>query len=308
MSWAKMDDRANEHEKLLDAGAEACWLWACGLMYCNRQQKKTGRIPKAIVHKGMLYPGLGEEQARRLVDVGLWHDEDSVYQVHDYYGWNPELRDKRAEAGRQGGKNSGKARREAKVEAKPKQIASDERSKTEAKVEAEQEANTKQPDDVTGSKTEAPPEPRAQTRAYAGTDARGIHPTPPHPDQSETTTTETCQDDRASGTHPVVVVGASGAKVPCPKDLQLTEDQRATLAITPGIQDWAIDALTQRFVGNFRSDLDDLRPLTTWRKCLWQAVISDWNTPARRPRKPEPEPSSARADDTGGYGRAEDWT
>jgi hypothetical protein len=305
VSWAKMDDRANEHEKMVEAGADACWLWACGLMYCNRQQKKTGRIPKTIVHKGMLYPGLGEEQAKRLVDVGLWHDADSAYQIHEYHGWNPELRDKRAEAGRQGGKSSGKARREAKTEAKPKQLASADRSKTEATGEANKEATAEQRSSASGGKHEATGEPRAQTRAYAGTDARGIHPTPPHPKETETTTTKTVDQERASGTHPVAA--ASGSKVPCPKDLTITDDQRATLAMTPGVPDWAIDALTRRFIGNNQADPEDQRPLVTWRKCLWQAIVGDWNNPAKRPRKPEPEPSPDRADDTGGYGRAEDW-
>lgn len=128
MSWAKVDDRANEHPKQLKAGPKACWLWACGLMYCNRQAKKTGRIPKTVVHSGMLFPGLGAKDAQKLIEADLWSDDGDSYVVHEYERWNPEkkpqhepgsLSEKRANAGRLGGKRSGEVRsnREANHEA-----------------------------------------------------------------------------------------------------------------------------------------------------------------------------------------------
>lgn len=169
MSWAKIDDRANEHPKLLKAGPKACWAWACGLMYCNRQAKKTGQIPKVVAH-GMLYPGIGAREAAKLVAVGLWRDEGDHYEVHEHGQWNSEKRpsltpeelsEVRAEAGRTGGRRSGESRREAN-EAKQKQntepIASEVRSK-----------NGNQ---LLGSRTDAP--------AYAHRRALDPpHPTPP---------------------------------------------------------------------------------------------------------------------------------
>jgi len=152
MTWAKVDDRANENVKQLKAGPAACWLWVCGLMYCNRQPKKDGRIPKEVLP--LLFPTLGKRQANRLVAAGLWHDAGDCYQVHDYHGWNPELREIRAEAGRKGGQASSKAR--SNPEAKAKQVASDD----EANERTSNEANA---------------------FARVGTDARRIHPTPPHP-------------------------------------------------------------------------------------------------------------------------------
>jgi hypothetical protein len=88
MSWAKVDDRANEHRKQLEAGAEACWLWTCGLMYANRQDARDGFIPALVLP--MLYPFRGPKKlAARLVDVGLWEKVDGGYRVHNYHQWNP---------------------------------------------------------------------------------------------------------------------------------------------------------------------------------------------------------------------------
>lgn len=267
MSWAKLDDRANEHEKQVAAGAKACWLWACGLMYCNRQAKKLGRIPKTIVESGMLFPGLGKAEAKKLVEVELWHDGGDAYVVHEFHGWNPELREKRAEAGREGGKRSGEAKREAKS----KQLATD--------PEANDEANAKQLALDGEAKPEAKPEARAQTPAYARTDARRIHPTPPHPTDQTNTTTQDPAGNRAGG--------GGGGDITCPKNLRLTEDQRETL-VTSLIPPWAIDILTARYVSNNLVGSNP-RPFEAWLKCLSSYVSSEWNNPRHRPQKPEPE-------------------
>jgi len=101
MTWAKVDDHANEHRKQIAAGAEACWLWTCGLMYANRQAARDGFIPAAIV--GMLYPLKNATKlAKRLVEVGLWVAVDGGYQVHQFTAWNQtkEQRDHELEQGR----------------------------------------------------------------------------------------------------------------------------------------------------------------------------------------------------------------
>lgn len=255
MSWAKIDDRANEHAKQIAAGPKACWLWACGLMYCNRQARKTGRIPKAIVDAGMLFPGLGKREAATLSRVGLWHDDGEAYEVHDYFPWNPELRETRAEAGRRGGLRSGEARREAK----PKQVASDERSKTEANSEAKNEA-------------------RAQTRAGS---------TPPHP------TEEPAAEDPTGSPRENPEPQPPQLRIPCPPSLKLSDDQRGTLE-TGMIPGWAIDALTLRFVTKFMDDKSDRRREIDWRKGLVTAITGDWNNPAKRPKPPDKEQAQDR--------------
>lgn len=102
MSWAKLDDRANEHHKQLEAGAEACWLWACGLMYANRQDERDGFIPAAMV--SMLYPFTNAPNlAERLVSVGLWRKRKGGFVIHNYHKWNQtkEQREAELEAGRE---------------------------------------------------------------------------------------------------------------------------------------------------------------------------------------------------------------
>lgn len=125
MSWVRIDDGAPDHPKLLKAGAEACWLWVCGLAYCNRQAKKRdGFIPTEKVPA--LYPIRGAMRlADKLVEVGLWERVDGGFLVHDYLEFQPtsDLRAARAEAGRRGGQRSGEVRR-SNGEAKPKQVAS----------------------------------------------------------------------------------------------------------------------------------------------------------------------------------------
>jgi len=121
MTWVKIDDLASENEKLVKAGGLAAWLWACGLMYCNRQKKKTGFIPSQQVRK--LYACYSDAQsqklAAKLVDVGLWEPTNGGFRVHDYGEFQPlsveqqeQLSASRSEAGRRGGKRSGESRRQ----------------------------------------------------------------------------------------------------------------------------------------------------------------------------------------------------
>jgi hypothetical protein len=89
VSWARLDDRANEHVKLLAAGAQACWLWSCGLMYANRQKARDGFVPEAMVPG--LYVPLAKDAKRlaaKLVDVGLWEKVKGGFQIHDYHAIN----------------------------------------------------------------------------------------------------------------------------------------------------------------------------------------------------------------------------
>lgn len=131
MTWVRLDDGASQHRKVLAAGAEAAWLWACGLMYANRQPAKDGIIPAVALP--ILYPlRQPAKLAAKLVEVGLWEAVDGGWRVHDYHDYQPSvedaeaLREKRSEAGRRGGLRSGESRRsnEATDEANAKQVAS----------------------------------------------------------------------------------------------------------------------------------------------------------------------------------------
>jgi len=129
VSWVRIDDRAREHRKLLKAKADGCWMWACGLMYCNSQKARDGFIPDEIVSQ--LYPFRAPiKLAARLVSVGLWERVEGGFRVHDYHDYQfngvdaASISAKRAEAGRAGGIKSGATRRD-KAEAKTKQVASE---------------------------------------------------------------------------------------------------------------------------------------------------------------------------------------
>lgn len=126
MSWVKLDDHTNEHVKMLVAGAEAAWLWACGLMYCNRQKKRDGVIPADMVSS--LYAKFSVRRSRSLacdlVKCGLWEEITGGFRVHDYHDYQPteealaDLRAKRKAAGSKGGK--AKAERAAASKASSK--------------------------------------------------------------------------------------------------------------------------------------------------------------------------------------------
>lgn len=276
MSWAKVDDRANEHPKLLEVGAKAAWLWVCGLMYCNRQPKKTGRIPKTVVDAGMLYPGLGKGEAKKLTQAGLWHDVGSEYEVHQHSSWNPELSKTRSDAGRVGGLKSAETRREAKEQATEEANQEANGQANLKQVASENEANGQ----ATGEASAGLAHSRARTHAQTRAGSTPPHPTPDQPD------TTTQGPDRPPAL--AVVSGGGGdsqGKIPCPKDLVLTTDQRGTLLGTALIPDWAIDVLTARFVANQQAGDSQDRPLSAWRKCLSQAISGWWNNPQHRPRR-----------------------
>lgn len=146
MAWVKLDDHFAEHPKIATAGPLAGWLHVCALCYCNRHLT-DGFIPARVLGTLVDFTGINDEAngeakpkqlASVLLAVGLWEAAEGGYLIHDYLDYNPSrdeviaTREKRAEAGRIGGKRSGLARNEAK----PKQNASNVPSKPGSKTEA----------------------------------------------------------------------------------------------------------------------------------------------------------------------------
>ncbi len=125
MTWAKVDDHANEHRKQIAAGGEACWLWTCGLMYANRQTARDGFIPAAVV--GMLYPYPPAKTAKlaaRLVAVGLWVEADGGYRIHQFTIWNQtkEQREHELEEGRRRAAKSYEQRKANGINSSPEEV------------------------------------------------------------------------------------------------------------------------------------------------------------------------------------------
>jgi len=92
MSWARIDERANNNAKLLALTDAAYRLWACALVYCQdnltdgfvadsapRTFGVRGSVPKAI-----------DELCAVLVPnkKPLWQKVAGGYQVNDYADWN----------------------------------------------------------------------------------------------------------------------------------------------------------------------------------------------------------------------------
>ena len=117
MTWVKLDDQFADHPKVVAAGPMAAWLYVCGLTYAARLMT-DGYIPNAQVRRLADIEG-SDEQALRLVDVGLWEVVEDGFQIHDYEDYQltrADIEKKRA-AGQAGGKASAKARATAPDEA-----------------------------------------------------------------------------------------------------------------------------------------------------------------------------------------------
>ncbi len=158
MSWAKIDDHANEFHKQLAAGPEACWFWVCGLMFANRQRERDGFIPEAVI--SMLYPVKSPKRlANKLIEVGLWDEAPGGYQIHNYHGWNPTP--EQVEAERAAGRERA-AKSYAKKHPKKSEPSPEEKPKTPSEEEpkkTDSSGSTPLHSDSTPGEEEIPPPP-----------------------------------------------------------------------------------------------------------------------------------------------------
>ena len=99
--WGRFDDNFPHHPKARRAGPEACWLFVCGVLHCNRFT--TNGFIDAL-DLDILYPcpewarGHVEELAERLVKAGLWELVKGGWQIHDYADYQREaMKDARDE-------------------------------------------------------------------------------------------------------------------------------------------------------------------------------------------------------------------
>lgn len=83
MAWFKVDDGLAFHEKVVAAGNAAMGLWVRAGAWSS-DQMRDGFIP---AHMAAL---LGTEtQARKLVQVRLWHEVEGGYSFHEWEERNP---------------------------------------------------------------------------------------------------------------------------------------------------------------------------------------------------------------------------
>ena len=112
MGWGRIDDRFDDHQKVIDLleyeqGAAAVGLWTLCFTWAHRSTRKPGKVPGLIpLSLPRRYVGpAGREMAALLVKVGLWEERgEDGWLFHDFDKYLPteQTRDARAEAGRKG--------------------------------------------------------------------------------------------------------------------------------------------------------------------------------------------------------------
>lgn len=145
--WLRLDDGYRENPKielLVDrAGLEGIGLHVSLMLYAARNLT-DGYVPRIAAARAVV--GSSPATLAALLELGLLHEVEGGYAIHDYLDFNPSASQVRATtaarsaAGRRGGKRSGKSRAEASAEASaqanPKQEPSKTRSKSSSKTEA----------------------------------------------------------------------------------------------------------------------------------------------------------------------------
>lgn len=117
MAWFKVDDKLHDHRKARAAGTAAMGVWLLAGSWAA-DNLTDGFIPATIL------PRWGRPRdAKRLVEVGLWHadeqDGETGWRFHEWEERQPtraqklEERAAKAEAGKRGGLASGRSRRQA---------------------------------------------------------------------------------------------------------------------------------------------------------------------------------------------------
>jgi hypothetical protein len=111
MAWLRIDDQFFSHPKVLAAGNEAIGLWV-RLLTWSGAHLTDGFVP---FHATILFQNRAlKRNLTRLVKVGLLHETEGGYNIHDYLEWNPsasQVLDERE-------KNAARARRHRKRNAK----------------------------------------------------------------------------------------------------------------------------------------------------------------------------------------------
>lgn len=260
MSWAKLDDRANEHRKQLAAGAEACWLWACGLMYANRQTARDGFIPSQMLP--MLYPlppGKRAKLVAKLLEVGLWAEVPGGYQIHDFTEWNRTK--EQVEAEREATRNRVARHRANGVTLRPSNGVTADIGNA-------------------GGNGDVP-------------DHSAAAPLPAIPDQGNPPPEDLTR--RGDPLPSVVVVprSAESGKVACPADLQLDDAQRGSLLIDAGMTEHQVNEYTKAFRTANVSNHEH-RTLAAWRRSLVTYACNKFRSAHSRPPCSADEPETER--------------
>jgi hypothetical protein len=126
MPQIRLESTVRHHPKFLRAGPAACWLYACGIGYCQ-DHLTDGFIPAECLDQLGPVSEAGWNSltrlVQRLVDPDLWEAVDGGWRVHDYLDHNKtaeavlKLKGTRRGAASKGGKRSWEVRSSSKQSA-----------------------------------------------------------------------------------------------------------------------------------------------------------------------------------------------
>jgi len=272
MSWLRIEGRMPQHHKVAPLSDAAFRLHVTAMAW-SVEGKTDGKIPFLIPQTLTRAPS--GKKLREIVDelvrMGLWIEGSDAYQIHDFLQWNLSASEiaarseMKSRAGAAGGRRSGEAR--------AKQVP----SRTEAPASPVLGAAAKTP--------EAESKPKSQSI----------------PSRDPGSPTTTIQDLTGHGDECASDGGGCGSepRIPCPADLQLTEQQAAMLESSLFSRDRQAQA-TQRFVLAEAANPAKTMTLTQWRKCLSMACSAALNNrDVDRPRGPRQQAQAPRQPDSG---------
>jgi hypothetical protein len=283
-----------QHEKLVRAvaiaGYEALGVWLAIKAYCS-VKLTDGFIPKKDILALRLPKPLPPKTLEKAIDAlvncgdegrdgsrgaGLLDVEPTGYQMHDYLDHSSareevELRREKARIKKQRQRDDARRQLELLRAAREGHQPPSPRLSPGDNPRDSAEDNPGDAPGVSPSGTRAP--------------ATRTRPSPAQPSPKDPSETTTQRPANLKHEPPKVVVAASDQRIPCPADLDLTPEQRASLEISPGIPGWAIDQMRAPWVAGELGDPSKTMTLAQWRKCLSPACCGQWNDATRRPKR-----------------------
>lgn len=228
MSWLRLDDKIATHRKTVQVGNEAFGAWVRMAAHCQGHGT-DGRITRA---EALVFGS--EDIISRLLHVGFLDavdGEPDVFEVHDLLHWNftaeeaKARREKRAIAGKLGGKRSAEVRRHLTTRSKRQANAKQTASKVQANAEANAEVGAKQNATPSPNPINTNPLYSPSKQAEARDSVIRLRPSP----------------------EPRPGVAPPGETIQCPAGLPLTDEARAAAEMI-GLRDIEIE--WGRFVGH----------------------------------------------------------
>jgi len=180
MAWARIDDNFFSHPKVRKAGKDAVILYMAALCHSNAYMTEGFIADDVLDLIGIqAFQNEPKSSANKLVECGLFIRVEGGYQIHDFLEYNysrqqiNDIKAKRAQAGRQGGRPT--KQNESKTKANEKQNALQNESKTKANEKQNESHTHTHTHTHTPSHTHINPIPDTPTTAHADSAPAVVH-------------------------------------------------------------------------------------------------------------------------------------